>query len=189
MKTLQVLFVCMGNICRSPTAEGVMRKLVDDAGLQGRIIVDSAGTHDYHVNEPPDLRAQVAAQRRGYDLSSLRARQVQIADFERFDLLLAMDFNNMAALQAICPEGFEARIGLLMPYAVNRQSTIVHDPYYRSAKDFRLVLGCIEDGCKGLLHALSSELESSQMALHPERNVIVRSNFQVCSQVLSGPRA
>lgn len=154
MKKIQVLFVCMGNICRSPTAEGVMRKLVEDAGLQLSVAVDSAGTHDYHAGEAPDPRAQAAARKRGYDLSGLRARQVVPADFDRFDLLLAMDFNNLASLQEICPPGAWNRVGLLMPYAATRCSSIVHDPYYRSEKDFDLVLDSIEDACRGLLQVL-----------------------------------
>jgi len=189
MKTMQVLFVCMGNICRSPTAEGVMRKLVDAAGLQGRISVDSAGTHDYHVDEPPDPRAQNAARRRGYDLSSLRARQVQISDFARFDLLLAMDFNNLASLQAMCPVGCEAKLGLLMPYANNRSASIVHDPYCRSAKDFDLVLSCIEDGCKGLLEVLASDLRStSQVFSRLEKGLGNSSNRLVFDHPLSKPQ-
>lgn len=157
MKATQVLFVCMGNICRSPTAEGVMRKYVEDMGLSGRILVDSAGTHDYHVGEAPDPRAQAAARRRGYDLSSLRARQVEVSDFGRFDLVLAMDFNNLANLQGRCPAGYEKKMGLLMPFARARRATIVHDPYYRSAKDFDLVLDSIEDACRGLLDVISSD--------------------------------
>ena len=141
----------MGNICRSPTAEGVMRKYVEELGLSGQIIVDSAGTHDYHIGEAPDPRAQVAARRRGYDLSGLRARQVEVADFDRFDLVLAMDFNNLAALLDCCPTGREQKMGLLMPYAKSRCATIVHDPYHRSDRDFDHVLDAIEDACKGLL--------------------------------------
>lgn len=165
-----------------------MRKLIDEAGLSRQIIVDSAGTHDYHVNEPPDQRAQAAARRRGYDLSSLRARQVQVADFQRFDLLLAMDFNNMAALQAICPIGAEERVGLLMPYASNRCSSIVHDPYYRSAKDFNLVLDCIEDGCRGLLGVLANELNVPSMSMFQDGNGSDHSNFHAYGQTLSGHR-
>jgi protein-tyrosine phosphatase len=158
MKTTQILFVCMGNICRSPTAEGVMRKYVEEFGMAGQILIDSAGTHDYHVGEAPDPRAQAAARRRGYDLSALRARKVEAPDFERFDLVLAMDFNNLASLQDVCPPGCESKIGLLMPYARSRRATIVHDPYYRSERDFDLVLDSIEDACKGLLEALSVEV-------------------------------
>ncbi|MGH8806359.1 MAG: low molecular weight protein-tyrosine-phosphatase [Noviherbaspirillum sp.] len=155
MKTTQILFVCMGNICRSPTAEGVMRKIVCDAGLQSCIVVDSAGTHDYHVGQPPDPRAQAAARRRGYDLTSLRARQVSPSDFEAFDLLLAMDFNNLAILQDMCPAEHRNKMGLLMTYATQRRASIVHDPYYRGAKDFDLVLDYIEDACKGLVRAIT----------------------------------
>lgn len=154
----------MGNICRSPTAEGVMRVFVERAGLEHCLVVDSAGTHDYHFGEPPDPRAQAAAKRRGYDLSQLRARQVISDDFDRFDLVLAMDFSNLSMLRDMCPAGGEAKIGLLMPYATNRCSSIVHDPYYRSAKDFDLVLDCIEDGCRGLLYALFPRVELSRIA-------------------------
>lgn len=131
-----------------------MRRYVVDAGLQHCVEVDSAGTHDYHVGEPPDPRALAAARRRGYDLSALRARQVTPADFTAFDLILAMDFNNLAALQDMCPAEHQGKVGMLMPYARNRCASIVHDPYYRSAKDFDLVLDYIEDACKGLLQSL-----------------------------------
>lgn len=178
MRITQVLFVCMGNICRSPTAEGVLRKLVEDADLRCRVVVDSAGTHDYHVGEPPDPRAQAAARRHGYDLSRLRARQVVAVDFERFDLLLAMDFNNLAALRAICPVEHEAKVGLLMPYASKRKASIVHDPYYRSAKDFDLVLKCIEDACEGLLRVLVSDpMSSSQLIARLDVYASVHSDF------------
>lgn len=179
MKETKILFVCMGNICRSPTAEGVMRALAERAGLD-RLVVDSAGTHDYHLGEPPDPRAQAAARRRGYDLSQLRARQVVFGDFECFDLVLAMDFNNLSTLRDMCPAGAEAKIGLLMPYATNRCSSIVHDPYYRSARDFDLVLDCIEDGCKGLLCTLFPGVQLSGIARNPsgvglnDRSGIVR---------------
>lgn len=154
MMPTRILFVCMGNICRSPTAEAVMRAFVEQADLQDQIIVDSAGTHDYHVGAPPDPRAIAAAERRGYNLSALRARQVTLADFAAFDFLLAMDFNNLAVLQDMCPEQHRAKLGLLMPYAVNRCAVIVHDPYCRSAKDFECVLDYVEDACTGLLRAL-----------------------------------
>nr|WP_325017721.1 low molecular weight protein-tyrosine-phosphatase [Noviherbaspirillum sp.] len=152
-----ILFVCMGNICRSPTAEGVMRRYVEELGLSDSIFVDSAGTHDYHVGEAPDPRAQAAARRRGYDISGLRARQVTVEDFDRFNFVLAMDYNNLAALQAWCPPACEQKMGLLMPYAQSRRATIVHDPYYRNAKDFDYVLDAIEDACKGLLSAVTGD--------------------------------
>ncbi|HEY8609316.1 MAG TPA: low molecular weight protein-tyrosine-phosphatase [Noviherbaspirillum sp.] len=149
-----VLFVCMGNICRSPTAEAVMRKYLVDAGLANRVIVDSAGTHDYHVGCPPDPRAQAAARKRGYDLSALRARQVTPADFEAFDLVLGMDFNNLDLLQRMCPPQHRGKLGLLMAYAQRHNATVVHDPYYRGSKDFDTVLSYIEDGCKGLMQSM-----------------------------------
>ena len=155
MKTTRILFVCMGNICRSPSAEGVMRRFVEKAGLQNRVIVDSAGTHDYHVGAPPDPRAQAAAKRRGYDLAPLRARQITRNDFEVFDIVLAMDYNNLEVLHDMCPIIHRTKLGLLMRYACESKATIVHDPYYRAAKDFDLVLDCIEDACIGLVRAFS----------------------------------
>lgn len=157
MTITRILFVCMGNICRSPTAEAVLRKLINEAGLHDLIAVDSAGTHDYHVGAPPDPRAQNAARNRGYDLSALRARQIVPADFDTFDMLLAMDFNNLAWLQNQCPEPLHTKLGLLMPYAKKRRAAIVHDPYYRSAKDFELVLDYIEDACNGLVLKLGNQ--------------------------------
>lgn len=154
MRATKILFVCMGNICRSPTAEGVMRAIIHEAGLHDKIIVDSAGTHDYHVGKPPDPRTLAAGRKRGYDLSRLRARTVLPEDFEAFDLLLAMDFNNLEVLQKMCPPDYQAKLGLLMVYAENRAASIVHDPYYRSAKDFDLVLDNIEDACRGLMRSL-----------------------------------
>lgn len=163
MATTQVLFVCMANICRSPTAEAVMRKLVQEAGLNHRIVVDSAGTHDFHLGAPPDPRAQAAARKRGYDLTALRARQVALEDFEKFDLVLAMDFNNLATLHDLSPIHHRHKLGLLMPYAKRRRASIVHDPYSRSAKDFDLVLDYIEDACSGLVQTLSRS-DASQRA-------------------------
>jgi protein-tyrosine phosphatase len=151
----RVLFVCMGNICRSPTAEGVARKLIEEAGFQDRVSVDSAGTHDYHEGEPPDPRAQAAARRRGYDLSSLRARQIAEADFRDFDLLLAMDANNLALIESMCPFEHRSKLGLLMSYARNPRSPFVPDPYCKGAADFDKVLDYIEDACTGLVDALS----------------------------------
>lgn len=151
-----ILFVCMGNLCRSPTAEAVMRKYLSDAGLDGRVLVDSAGTHGYHEGCPPDPRAQAAARKRGYDLSSLRARQVTDSDFQNFDLLIGMDFNNLEVMQRRCPPEHHGKLGLLMAYAQRYNATVVHDPYYRSAKDFELVLSYIEDGCRGLMQAMLS---------------------------------
>jgi len=155
MDTTRILFVCMGNICRSPTAEGVLRNMAAEAGLQQYILIDSAGTHDYHVGEAPDPRAQSAARKRGYDLSRLRARKIEIEDFSRFDMILGMDFNNLEILQTLCPAEHKYKVGLLMAYSSSRTGSIVHDPYYRGSKDFDLVLEYIEDGCRGLLSSLS----------------------------------
>jgi protein-tyrosine phosphatase len=174
----QILFVCMGNICRSPMAKGVMRSLVERAGMQENVVVDSAGTHDYHVGEPPDPRAQAAALRHGYDISGLRARQLASEDFERFDLLLAMDFNNLACLRDRCPSGLEGKIGLLMPYARKRCSSVVHDPYYRSAGDFDLVLECLEDACEGVLRVLGAPEPVSGLGVTPLSGLSVPSNFK-----------
>lgn len=150
-----ILFVCMGNICRSPTAEGVTRKFIEEAGLQDCVSVDSAGTHDYHAGAPPDPRAQAAAWRRGYDLSGLRARQITEADFRDHDLLLAMDANNLALIESMCPFQHRSKLGLLMSYARRAKSPFVPDPYCRGMADFDKVLDYIEDACLGLVDALS----------------------------------
>lgn len=154
MDTTRVLFVCMGNICRSPTAEGVLRQMAFTAGLHQYVLIDSAGTHGYHVGEAPDPRAQAAARKRGYDLSLLRARKIETRDFSRFDLILGMDFNNLEILQSQCGPEHHHKIRLLMSYAEEHAASIVHDPYYRTAKDFELVLDYIEDGCRGLLKSI-----------------------------------
>lgn len=149
-----ILFVCMGNICRSPTAEGVFLHRARTAGLS--VKVDSAGTHDYHIGTAPDPRTQAHAAKRGYDLSPLRARQVQPDDFERFDYLLAMDHDNLALLKASCPPHLMHKLGLLMQYADKINADIVPDPYYGSGKDFDLVLDYVEAATDGLIAKLRS---------------------------------
>lgn len=151
---MRILFVCMGNICRSPTAEGVTRKLLKIKGLEGVIKVDSAGTHGYHAGQPPDPRARKAALRRGIDLSRLRARQVDAVDFERFDLLLAMDRNNLDHLERACPEALKPKLGLLMRYALHFDVSDVPDPFYGSEAGFDLVLDMVEDAAQGLVETL-----------------------------------
>ncbi|ROR32648.1 low molecular weight protein-tyrosine-phosphatase [Inmirania thermothiophila] len=146
-----VLFVCMGNICRSPTAEGVFRRLLAESPLAGRVRVDSAGTHAYHVGEPPDPRAQAAAAARGIDLAGLRARVVTVADFDRFDHVLAMDRDNLRALERICPPGREDRLRLLMSFAPETGVEEVPDPYYGGSRGFQHVLDLVEAACRGLL--------------------------------------
>ena len=148
---LSVLFVCMGNICRSPTAEGVFRKLVADAGLDQRIHVDSAGTHAYHSDEPPDRRAQAAAARRGFEMSTLRARRVTDDDFDVFDLILAMDRLNLATLQDRAPAGSVERIRLFLEFAESASIDEVPDPYYGGTAGFERVLDLVEDAAAGLL--------------------------------------
>jgi protein-tyrosine phosphatase len=150
---VRVLFVCMGNICRSPTAQGVFRKLVEEAGLLDRIEIDSAGTHAYHVGEPPDRRAQETAMRRGIALSDLRARRVEPEDFERFDYLLVMDQDNYHHMSALCPEGcgMERRLMLLMDFAPDMRMREVPDPYYGGAGGFETVFDMVEAATEGLL--------------------------------------
>lgn len=146
-----VLFVCMGNICRSPTAEGVFRHLVREAGLQDSIRIDSAGTHDYHVGSPPDERSSRHARSRGYDLSDLRARQVHPLDFERFDLILAMDWENLALLEEDCPPQHRHKLRRLMEFAPAGLSEVVADPYQGGPQGFETVLDHVEAACEGLL--------------------------------------
>ena len=149
----QVLFVCMGNICRSPTAEGVFRRIVEQAGLASDVDIDSAGTHAYHVNEPADRRAAAAAERRGYSLEGIRARRVSAADFERFDYIVAMDRDNLAALQEQASDGHEAKLCLFLEFA-RASGDEVPDPYYGGAAGFERVLDLVEEASRGLLETL-----------------------------------
>jgi protein-tyrosine phosphatase len=141
----------MGNICRSPTAEAVFRARVEEAGLAQYITIDSVGTHDYHIGDPPDLRTQCAAKQRGYDMSMLRGRQVDAADFSRFDYVLAMDNANMAILYRLCPPAQRERLGLFLQYAQRHREREVPDPYYGGTDGFERVLDMVEDGAEGLL--------------------------------------
>lgn len=158
MKTVSICFVCLGNICRSPTAEAVMRAQVEAAGLGDRIVIDSAGTGDWHVGKAPDERAQRAGRTRGYDLSPLRARQVTVADFERFDLLLAMDETNLRNLERICPAQRRERVRLLMEFAPHAAGREVVDPYFGGSAGFEAVLDQVEAACEGLLTHLRTRL-------------------------------
>ncbi len=148
---IKVLLVCMGNICRSPTAEGVFRRQVEAAGLAKQIHIDSAGTHDYHVGSAPDGRAQTAAAKRGYDLSRLRGRQVGQPDFRDFDYILAMDMDNLTRMQAQCPAEHAHKIGLFLEYSKNFLEREVPDPYYGGGAGFEKVLDMVEDAGQGLL--------------------------------------
>lgn len=141
----------MGNICRSPTAEAVFRARLEQAGLADRVVADSAGTHNYHPGATPDARSQQHALRRGYDLSRLRARQITAADYWRFDLVLAMDWDNLALLQADCPAAAQHRLHLLMSFARDAHSPVVPDPYYGGATGFETVLDLCESAANGLV--------------------------------------
>jgi len=156
-ESFSVLFVCTGNICRSPTAEGVFRTLVAQAGLGERIRADSAGTLGYHVGEPPDPRAQAAAAKRGYDLSVLRARKVEQADFRSFDLILAMDRDHHAILRRMAPESLAHKLRMMMSYARCFGEREVPDPYYGSPQEFERVLDMLEDAAQGLLVSLARD--------------------------------
>lgn len=154
MKKTNVLFVCMGNICRSPTAEGVFRHVVETAGLKDRVEIDSAGTISSHVGDSPDRRAQQTASRRGYDLSRIRGRKVCLEDFNEFDFILAMDGDNLANLQRICPQEHSHKLKLFLAFSQKFHCKEVPDPYYGGSQGFENVLDMIEDGAKGLLEEI-----------------------------------
>ena len=150
----RVLFVCLGNICRSPTAHGVFAALVERHGLAQSIEVDSCGTGGWHVGEPPDRRATLEAGARGYDLRPLRARQLRTDDFRRFDYILAMDASNLADLQAARPTGFSGHLGLFLEFAPARREREVPDPYYGGDEGFAHVLDLVEEASQGLLREI-----------------------------------
>jgi protein-tyrosine phosphatase len=151
-----ILFVCLGNICRSPTAEGVFRARAAHAGLADRLEIDSAGTGDWHVGQPPDRRAIAAAATRGYDLASLRARQVAVEDFHRFDWILAMDRANLRELAALRPRAFTGHLGLFLDVAPDLDVREVPDPYYGGADGFERVLDLIETASDALIERVSA---------------------------------
>ncbi len=152
---VKVLFVCLGNICRSPTAEGVFTRLVEESGLGGHISIDSAGTHAYHVGSPPDRRAMQAARRRGVELGSLTGRRVEAEDFENFDYILAMDEENFHNLTAMCPDdALKNRIQLFLDFAPHMGEREVPDPYYGGESGFERVLDLVEAASHGLLEEI-----------------------------------
>jgi protein-tyrosine phosphatase len=148
---VKVLFVCLGNMCRSPMSQGVFEKLVENAGLSNLIDADSAGTHAHHVGKPPDTRAQAAASQRGYELSGQRVRRACASDFEEFDYVIAMDFFNFEHLYDMCPPGHDHKIKLFMDFAKDCIEEEVPDPYYGAQSGFERVLDLVEDAAKGLL--------------------------------------
>jgi protein-tyrosine phosphatase len=167
-RKFRVLMVCLGNICRSPTAEGVFRHRLRRDGLDGWVEVDSAGTSAWHDGAPPDRRSQQHARRRGYDLSAQRSRPVRPTDFSEFDLLLAMDFENLEELQEACPPEHRHKLKRLMEYARrHRDCPVVPDPYQGADDHFEQVLDLIEDACDGLAEHLAG---------------LVRGNFQPYSR-------
>jgi len=151
---VKILFVCLGNICRSPAAEGIFRALASAEGLADRIEIDSAGTSGWNIGRPPDSRAQAAIRRRGIDISGLRARRTCSADFRRFDYLVAMDVANLLELSAACPAATEDRLHLLLDFAPETGCREVPDPYYGGPEGFETMLDLIEAGATGLLHAV-----------------------------------
>ncbi len=154
---VKVLFVCLGNICRSPTAHGVFQHLVTQAGLQRAIYVDSAGTGDWHVGRSPDKRATQAAKQRGYDLSPLRARQFNVEDLQVFDYVLAMDQENLQGILALKSQPQRGHVGLFLQFAKNAEYKEVPDPYYGGSKGFERVLDLIESASHGLLEHLQKQ--------------------------------
>jgi len=156
--SVAVLFVCLGNICRSPTAEGIFRAQVQTAGLSNRILVDSAGCYAYHEGESPDIRASAAALERGFDLSGQVGRQIKTRDFEYFDYVLAMDRENLTYLQKMQPSDSHSRVGLFLDYADGREGQSVPDPYFGHSDGFALVIDLIESAGKGLLKQIGRNL-------------------------------
>ncbi|WP_054113984.1 low molecular weight protein-tyrosine-phosphatase [Marinagarivorans algicola] len=150
MKSQKVLFVCLGNICRSPTAHGVFEQLIARRALGLRIVVDSAGTANWHSGKAPDSRSIQAAHKRGYALNHLRARQVIVQDFDEFDVILAMDNSNLEDLRELCPSHFTGHLGLFLDFAKDRE-TEVPDPYHGGEEGFERVLDLVEDASEGLL--------------------------------------
>lgn len=159
---MRVLFVCLGNICRSPTAEAVFRAIAAREAPALRVHADSAGTAAYHIGEPPDARSQEAARRRGYDLSALRARTVEPEDFELFDFILAMDRENLNVLHQRVPVAMRGRVRLFLEYAPETDAAEVPDPYYGGANGFEQVLDLVEAASRGLLKHLLSSTRSEQ---------------------------
>ena len=151
---VKVLFVCLGNICRSPTAEGVFTALIDREGLTDLVSVDSAGTGDWHVGDQPDRRAQAAAKARGYDLSMQRARQIKEMDFWDFDYVIAMDSQNHSDLSMMAPTNAQDRIRMFLSFAPKKGITDVPDPYYGGANGFDHVLDLVEAASLGLLQEI-----------------------------------
>lgn len=154
VKPKSILFVCLGNICRSPTAHAVFEKILLENDLKDKVLVDSAGTAAYHVGNKPDSRMINAARKRGFDLTNLRARAVHANDFKNFDLILAMDEENFHDLIQTCPKAYQQKVKMFLEYSSNASLNSVPDPYYGGAKGFDDVLDLVEDACLGLLDSI-----------------------------------
>lgn len=159
MSITKVLFVCLGNICRSPTAHGVFQHMVIQGGWQDKITVDSAGTSDWHIGHPPDKRTVQAASQRGYDLSDLRARQAQTSDFRTYQYILAMDESNLYELQRLSPKHYAGHLGLFLGFSSQDSYEEVPDPYYGGAQGFETVLDLVENASQGLLEHIIKQLD------------------------------
>jgi protein tyrosine phosphatase len=157
VKKVAVLFVCLGNICRSPTAHGLFRQLVAEHNLSHCIEIESAGTSGWHIDEPPDPRSVSAAKSRGCDISDLRGRKFEAVDFNHYDYILAMDTANLDHLIELCPAGYSGEVKLFLDYSSQAKYREVPDPYHGGTKGFELVLDLIEDGCNGLLNTIKKE--------------------------------
>jgi protein-tyrosine phosphatase len=155
----KILFVCMGNVCRSPTAEAVFLKKLADRDLLHKIKVDSAGTHSFHPDAPPDERSQIHARKRGYDLSNLRARAVVESDFEEFNLLLTMEWDNRALLEERCPALHLHKIRSLAEFLQTTQASVIPDPYYDGEQGFEHVLDLIEEASEGLMKFIAQKTQ------------------------------
>lgn len=155
---IRVLMVCLGNICRSPTAHGVFEQVVSQNRLGERISVDSAGTSSWHIGSPPDPRSQAAALKRGFDLSAQRGRNATPEDFQHFDYIMAMDAQNLMDLKRIMPSDFKGHLGLFLDYSTQTQYREVPDPYQGGEAGFELVLDLIEDASDGLLKSIQQQL-------------------------------
>ena len=156
----KILFVCMGNICRSPTAEAVFSKSLADHALLHRVKVDSAGTHNFHPDAPPDPRSQMHARKRGYEMSHLRARSVLDSDFEAFDLLLTMDWDNRALLEERCPAQHRHKIRGFAEFLQTTPASVIPDPYYGGDQGFEQVLDLIEEASQGLMHFIQHKVQA-----------------------------
>ena len=153
-----VLFVCMGNICRSPTAHGVFKRKLMDAGMVHLVKVDSAGTHNYHPGSPPDARSQAHAAKRGYDLSDLRARQITDDDYAKYNLILVMDWDNLALVQEDCLAEHLTKVRRRTEFCLTHDAAVVPDPYHGGTKGFDQVLDLVEDACDGLLRHVQQKI-------------------------------